>query len=79
MTFNVRGRDLGTTVEEAIRQINQKVNLPPGYHIEWAGEYESEKRAEARLAIIVPMTILVIFIILYTMFRSCKWALLILA
>src|ERR1700723_135814 len=78
VTFNVRGRDLGTTVEEAIRRIGEKVKMPPGYGIGWSGEYESEKRAEARLAIIVPLTILVIFIILYTMFRSYKWALLIL-
>jgi len=78
VTFNVRGRDLGTTVEEAIKQISEKVKLPPGYRIGWSGEYESEKRAEARLAVIVPLTILVIFIILYTMFRSYKWALLIL-
>jgi cobalt-zinc-cadmium resistance protein CzcA len=78
VTFNVRGRDLGTTVEEAIRRIAEKVKMPPGYGIGWSGEYESEKRAEARLAIIVPLTILVIFIILYTMFRSYKWALLIL-
>ena len=78
VTFNVRGRDLGTTVEEAIRQIHQKVKLPPGYTIGWSGEYESEKRAEARLAVIVPLTVLIIFIILYTMFRSYKWALLIL-
>jgi cobalt-zinc-cadmium resistance protein CzcA len=78
VTFNVRGRDLGTTVEDAIKQIGQKVKLPPGYTIGWSGEYESEKRAEARLSLIVPITILVIFIILYTMFRSYKWALLIL-
>ena len=78
VTFNVRGRDLGTTVEDAIKQINQKVKLPPGYSIGWSGEYESEQRAEKRLAVIVPLTILVIFIILYTMFRSYKWALLIL-
>jgi cobalt-zinc-cadmium resistance protein CzcA len=78
VTFNVRGRDLGTTVEEAIKQINQKVTWPPGYRIEWSGEYESEKRAEARLLIVVPLTILIIFIILYTMFRSFKWAMLIL-
>ncbi len=77
--FNVRDRDLGSTVEEAIKQIHQKVQLPPGYHIEWAGEYESQQRANKRLAIIVPITILVIFIILYSMFRSAKWALLILA
>jgi cobalt-zinc-cadmium resistance protein CzcA len=78
VTFNVRGRDLGTTVEEAIRKISEKVKLPPGYSVGWSGEYESEKRAEARLAVIVPLTILVIFVILYTMFRSYKWALLIL-
>ncbi len=47
VTFNVRGRDLGTTVEEAIKKIGQKVKLPPGYTIGWSGEYESEKRAEA--------------------------------
>jgi heavy metal efflux system protein len=78
ITFNVRGRDLGSTVEDAIQQIHAKVKLPPGYRVDWSGEYESEKRAEARLAVIVPLTVLVIFIILYTMFRSYKWALLIL-
>src|SRR5471030_3009733 len=78
VTFSVRGRDLGATVEEAITRINQKVKLPPGYRVEWSGEYESQKRAQARLAVIVPLTILVILIILYTMFRSFKWALLIL-
>ncbi|MGD0841097.1 MAG: CusA/CzcA family heavy metal efflux RND transporter [Candidatus Acidiferrales bacterium] len=77
--FEVRDRDLGTTVRECIAKIAQNVQLPRGYHLEWAGEYESEVRAEARLLVIVPITILVIFIILYTMFRSAKWALLILA
>ena len=76
--FNVRGRDLGSTVVEAIKAVGDKVQLPPGYRIVWAGEYESQKRASARLAVIVPITILVIFIILYSMFRSPKWALLIL-
>jgi heavy metal efflux system protein len=76
--FEVRDRDLGSTVQEAISKINQNVKLPRGYHLEWAGEYESEKRAEARLLIIIPITILIIFIILYTMFRSAKWAVLIL-
>jgi len=79
VTFNIRGRDLGTTVGDAIKQIGEKVKLPSGYRIGWSGEYESEKRAEARLHVIVPLTILVIFIILYTMFRSAKWALLILS
>jgi cobalt-zinc-cadmium resistance protein CzcA len=65
-------------VEEAIKRVESQVQLPRGYHIDWAGEYESEKRAEARLLIIVPLTLLVIFGILYTMFRSFKWSLLLL-
>jgi cobalt-zinc-cadmium resistance protein CzcA len=76
--FEVRDRDLGSTVQDAIDQINRKVQLPRGYVLKWAGEYESEKRAEARLLVIIPITILVIFVILYTMFHSAKWALLIL-
>ena len=77
--YSVRGRDLGSAVEEAMKQVGDKVKLPSGYHVDWAGEYESQKRSERRLAIIVPITILVIFIILYTMFNSSKWALLVLA
>ena len=76
--YSVRDRDLGGAVEEAIHNVSAKVQLPRGYHIDWEGEYESEKRAEARLLIIVPLTVLLIFIILYTMFRSFKWAILIL-
>jgi heavy metal efflux system protein len=72
--YSVRGRDLGSTVEEAIDKINKQVQLPRGYHINWEGEYESEKRAAARLFIIVPLTVLIIFVILYTMFQSVKWA-----
>jgi heavy metal efflux system protein len=75
--YSVRGRDLGSTVEEAISKVNQQVQLPRGYHINWEGEYESEQRAAARLAIIVPLTVLIIFVILYTMFQSMKWAALI--
>jgi heavy metal efflux system protein len=77
--YSVRGRDLGSTVEEAIDRVNKLVPLPKGYHYVWAGEYESKQRADKRLAFIVPITVLLIFIILYTMFRSFKWALLILA
>jgi len=76
--YSVRGRDLGGAVEEAIGSVNAQVQLPRGYHVAWEGEYESEKRAQARLLVIVPLTILVIFLILYTMFRSPKWAALIL-
>jgi len=77
--FSVRGRALGSTVEQAIREVNDRVQLPRGYHIKWEGEYQSEQRADARLLLILPITILLIFIILYSMFRSVKWALLILA
>jgi cobalt-zinc-cadmium resistance protein CzcA len=76
--YSVRGRALGDAVEEAISKVTKEVKLPRGYHIDWEGEYESQKRAQARLALIVPLTILLISIILYSMFRSYKWALLIL-
>jgi heavy metal efflux system protein len=77
--YSVRGRDLGGAVEEAMKKVNEQVKLAPGYHIDWEGEYESQKRADERLLIVLPITILLIFIILYTMFKSFKWALLILA
>ena len=77
--YGVRGRDLGSTVEEAMKLVKEKVKLPIGYHLDWAGEYESQKRSQRRLAVVVPITLLVIFIILYTMFGSAKWAGLILA
>jgi cobalt-zinc-cadmium resistance protein CzcA len=76
--YSVRGRDLGGAVEEAIKKVSAQVQLPRGYRTDWEGEYESEKRAEARLLIIVPLTILLILIILYSMFRSFKWSILIL-
>jgi heavy metal efflux system protein len=76
--YSVRGRDLGSTVEEAIKKVNAAVKLPPGYTIDWAGEYESQQRSQRRLLLVLPVTILLIFIILYAMFRSMKWALLIL-
>jgi len=76
--YSVRGRDLGGTVEEAIKKVSAAVKLPKGYTIDWAGEYESQQRSEQRLLIVLPVTIVLIFIILYTMFQSVKWALLIL-
>jgi cobalt-zinc-cadmium resistance protein CzcA len=72
--YGVRGRDLGSTVEEAIKKVTAKVKLPTGYTIDWAGEYESQKRAQARLMLIIPGTLLLIFFILYSMFTSAKWA-----
>jgi heavy metal efflux system protein len=76
--YSVRGRDLGSAVEEAIQRVNKSVKLPSGYSLDWAGEYESQKRADRRLLVILPITILMIFIILYAMFNSLKWSLLIL-
>ena len=76
--YGVRGRDLGSTVEEAIASVAKGVKLPPGYRLEWAGEYESAQRSQKRLTLIIPLTLLVIFLILYSMFSSVKWASLIL-
>ncbi len=77
--YSVRGRDLGGAVEEAIAKVNEKVKLPTGYHINWEGEYASQKRSSARLLLIVPITVLIIFMIIYGAFGSAKWALLNLA
>ncbi|HEY6337027.1 MAG TPA: CusA/CzcA family heavy metal efflux RND transporter [Candidatus Sulfotelmatobacter sp.] len=77
--YSVRGRDLGSSVEEAIRKVNEQVKLPTGYYLKWEGEYASQKRANQRLLIVLPITILIIFIILYTMFKSFKWSMLIMA
>jgi cobalt-zinc-cadmium resistance protein CzcA len=72
--YSVRGRDLGGAVEEAIQKVNAQLQLPRGYHIDWEGEYESQKRAAGRLFIIVPLTIFLIFLIIYGIFSSVKWA-----
>ncbi|HEX4663008.1 MAG TPA: CusA/CzcA family heavy metal efflux RND transporter [Terriglobales bacterium] len=77
--YSVRGRDLGSAVEEAIHKVTEQVKLPTGYRLQWEGEYASQKRANARLLIVLPITILIIFIILYTMFKSFKWSMLIMA
>ena len=72
--YSVRGRDLGSAVEESIQKVNAQVQLPRGYRIDWEGEYESQKRAEARLFFIVPLTAFLIFLIIYSAFGSAKWA-----
>jgi cobalt-zinc-cadmium resistance protein CzcA len=71
--YSVRGRDLGSTVRQAIQEVNAKVKLPSGYRLDWAGEYASEQRANRRLTLIVPITLLLIFLILYTAFDTFKW------
>jgi cobalt-zinc-cadmium resistance protein CzcA len=77
--YSVRDRDLGSTVREAIERVNRDVKLPVGYHLDWAGEYASQQRSSRRLMIVCPLTILLIYIILYGMFGSFKWATLVLA
>ncbi len=72
--YSVRGRDLGGAVREAIDKVNKEVKLPFGYHLSWEGEYQSEVRAEARLLIIIPLTVFIIFLIIYGAFGSAKWA-----
>jgi heavy metal efflux system protein len=77
--YSVRGRDLGSTVRQAIEEVGQKTKLPEGYHLDWTGEYESQQRANRRLSVIVPITLLLMSFILYSAFDSWKWVGLILA
>jgi cobalt-zinc-cadmium resistance protein CzcA len=77
--YSVRGRDLGSTVRQAIADVRQKVHLDEGYHLDWTGEYESQQRANRRLAVILPITLLLMSFILYSAFDSWKWVALILA
>src|SRR5215467_9785048 len=62
---DVAGRDIGSYVAEAKRTINDQVSLPPGYHLEWAGQFEYLQRAASRLQLLVPFTLLIVFILLY--------------
>ena len=74
--FSVRGRDLGSTVAEAQARIVKNVKLPVGYRILWSGEFEDLERANARLAVIVPITFLLIMVLLYALFNSLRDSLL---
>jgi cobalt-zinc-cadmium resistance protein CzcA len=73
--FNIRGRDLGSTVEEAQKLLNKKVSLPENYSLKWAGQSESQKNANKRLALVLPITILLIAGILYIEYRNMKYVL----
>jgi cobalt-zinc-cadmium resistance protein CzcA len=75
--FSVRGRDLGSTIAEAQKTLKRKVLLPEGYELNWSGEFESQKRAEARLNVVIPITVFAIFFILFLVFKSIKMALII--
>ena len=75
--LNVRGRDIGSFVEEAQGRIAKEVELPPGYYLTWGGTFENLERASARLLIVVPLALFLIFVLLFTTFGSVKQALLI--
>ena len=68
--LNVRGRDVGSFVDEARQVIAGKIALPPGSYVEWSGQYENEVRARQRLQIVVPVVLVVIFVLLYLTYRS---------
>jgi cobalt-zinc-cadmium resistance protein CzcA len=70
--FSVRDRDLAGAVEEAQRRIAQNVKLPPGYRLEWAGEFEDLQEAKARLELIIPLSLLLILALLYGLFNSLR-------
>jgi cobalt-zinc-cadmium resistance protein CzcA len=75
---NVRGTDLGSFVEAAQKAIREKLQLRPGYSLEWGGQFENQQRATQRLAIVLPLSILIIFSLLFATFRSVSQGLLIL-
>jgi Cu(I)/Ag(I) efflux system membrane protein CusA/SilA len=66
---DLQGRDLGGYVEDARRAVQDQVKLPPGYHVEWSGQFEYLERAEARLALVIPVTLFIIFLLLYLNFQ----------
>jgi cobalt-zinc-cadmium resistance protein CzcA len=74
----IRGRDMGSLVKEMQEKVKQGVALPAGYFVTWSGEFENQQRAMARLAIIVPVSVFLIFLLLFDAFKSVKSALLIL-
>lgn len=75
---NVRGRDIGSFVAEGQRAISEQVRMPPGYLVSWGGQFELQQQANGRLALVVPVTLLVILLLLFTNFNSLNNALLIL-
>ncbi|HAK60889.1 MAG TPA: CusA/CzcA family heavy metal efflux RND transporter [Nitrospiraceae bacterium] len=75
---NVVGRDIGTFVEEAQRMIDGRIKLPPGYLVTWGGQFRLQQEANRRLALVVPVTLLIVFLLLFSSFGSLRNALLIL-
>jgi Cu(I)/Ag(I) efflux system membrane protein CusA/SilA len=80
LLFNIRGRDMGSTVSEAKERLEEAVKrLPSGYYIEWSGQYENQVRAQNRLKVIIPIVLVIIFIILYFTFKSMREVLIVLS
>ncbi|MBC9888586.1 MAG: CusA/CzcA family heavy metal efflux RND transporter [Opitutae bacterium] len=75
---NVRGRDIGSFVAEAEKRIAEEVDLPPGYRLRWGGQFELQQAANKRLAVVIPITLGIVFLLLYSSFNSLRNALLIL-
>lgn len=74
---NIRGRDIGSFVKEAEKKVEHKVKLPPGYYIKWGGQFEHQQRAMKKLSIVVPFSIVIIFLLLMMTFSSVKHSLLV--
>ena len=72
--FNVRGRDLGSTVEESIAKLNKTLTMKKGYYSEWSGQWENQVRANKTLSIIMPIVLLAIFVLLIFIYKSVKEA-----
>lgn len=75
LRFNIRGRDLGSTVSDAQKLLDEKLVVPEGYNLKWAGQSESQKSANIRLAIILPITMLLVAVILHINYRNWRYVL----
>jgi Cu(I)/Ag(I) efflux system membrane protein CusA/SilA len=72
--LNVRGRDVGGFVDQAQRAVTERVKMPPGYYVEWSGQYENQISARKRLELVIPVVLLVIFVLLYRTYHSAREA-----
>ncbi|MDT0617453.1 CusA/CzcA family heavy metal efflux RND transporter [Salinisphaera sp. P385] len=75
--MNVRGRDMGGVVNDLRQRIKEEIDMPPGYFVEFGGQFENQQRAMARLYLVVPVTLALIFLLLFTAFNSLRYAALI--
>jgi cobalt-zinc-cadmium resistance protein CzcA len=70
--FSVRGRDMGSTIAEAQKKVNSSIKLPKGYRMAWQGDFENQQRASARLRLVVPISLMLIFFILFVLFGNVR-------